>query len=85
MYKDLYVSYGRRESLGFVRRLHRQLQFAGFDAWFDKVNILTAIKLRKISPLLLKEGSGVVKKIVLIQFVKYSPGPSLGKAGENPA
>ncbi|NJO17020.1 MAG: TIR domain-containing protein, partial [Thioploca sp.] len=39
MFKDLFVSYGRRESLGFVGRLHRQLQLAGFDAWFDKVNI----------------------------------------------
>jgi hypothetical protein len=39
MFKDLFVSYGRRESLGFIGRLHRQLKLAGFDAWFDKVNI----------------------------------------------
>ena len=37
--KDLFVSYGRRESLGFVGRLHQQLKQAGYDAWFDKVNI----------------------------------------------
>ncbi len=38
-YKDLFISYGRRESLGFVARLHQQLKLAGFDGWFDKVNI----------------------------------------------
>jgi WD40 repeat protein len=39
MFKDLFISYGRRESLNFVARLHRQLKLAGYDAWFDKVNI----------------------------------------------
>ncbi|BAP55871.1 TIR domain-containing protein [Thioploca ingrica] len=38
-FKDLFISYGRRESLGFVGRLHQQLKFKGYDAWFDKVNI----------------------------------------------
>jgi len=38
-FKDLFISYGRRESLGFVARLHQQLKLAGYDAWFDKVNI----------------------------------------------
>ncbi len=37
--KDLFISYGRRESLGLVGRLHQQLKLAGYDAWFDKVNI----------------------------------------------
>ncbi|MBE9562707.1 MAG: toll/interleukin-1 receptor domain-containing protein, partial [Proteobacteria bacterium] len=37
--KDLFISYGRRESLGFVGRLHQQLKLAGYDGWFDKVNI----------------------------------------------
>jgi hypothetical protein len=37
--KDLFISYGRRESLGFVARLHRLLKLVGYDAWFDKVNI----------------------------------------------
>ncbi|NJO15865.1 MAG: TIR domain-containing protein [Thioploca sp.] len=37
--KDLFISYGRRESLGFVGRLHQQLRFAGYEVWFDKVNI----------------------------------------------
>ncbi len=37
--KDLFVSYGRRESLVFVGKLHQQLKLAGYDAWFDKVNI----------------------------------------------
>ncbi len=38
-YKDLFISYGRRESLGFVARLHQRLKLAGYDAWFDKINI----------------------------------------------
>lgn len=37
--KDFFISYGRRESLGFVARLHRALVLAGYSAWFDKVNI----------------------------------------------
>ena len=38
-FKDLFISYGRKESLGFVGRLHQQLKLAGYDSWFDKVNI----------------------------------------------
>ncbi|NJO17134.1 MAG: toll/interleukin-1 receptor domain-containing protein [Thioploca sp.] len=38
-FKDLFISYGRRESLGFVGRLHQQLKLAGYKVWFDKVNI----------------------------------------------
>jgi hypothetical protein len=38
-FKDLFISYGRRESLGFVGRLHQQLKLVGYEAWFDKVNI----------------------------------------------
>ena len=38
-FKDLFMSYGRRESLGFVGRLHQRLKLAGYDGWFDKVNI----------------------------------------------
>jgi len=38
-FKDLFISYGRRESLGFVGRLHQRLKLAGYDGWFDKVNI----------------------------------------------
>lgn len=37
--KDFFISYGRRESLGFVARLHRALVLVGYSAWFDKVNI----------------------------------------------
>ena len=37
--KDIFISYGRRESLGFVGRLHQKLKLAGYDGWFDKVNI----------------------------------------------
>ena len=37
--KDLFISYGRRESLGLVGRLHQQLKLAGYEVWFDKVNI----------------------------------------------
>jgi hypothetical protein len=38
-YKDAFISYGRRESLNFVARLHQQLKLAGYDIWFDKANI----------------------------------------------
>jgi WD40 repeat protein/tetratricopeptide (TPR) repeat protein len=37
--KDAFISYGRRESLNFVARLHQQLKLAGYEVWFDKVNI----------------------------------------------
>ncbi len=37
--KDLFISYGRRESLVFVGRLHQLVKLAGYEAWFDKVNI----------------------------------------------
>jgi len=37
--KDLFVSYGRKESLGFVGRMHQKLRLMGYDVWFDKVNI----------------------------------------------
>lgn len=39
MTKDFFISYGRRESLGFVARLHRALILEGYTGWFDKVNI----------------------------------------------
>jgi hypothetical protein len=43
---------------------------------------LNAIKLRRISPLLLKEGLGVVEKIYLLQRVNYHPPtPSLVRRG----
>ena len=38
-FKDLFISYGRRESLGLVGRFHQRLKLADYDAWFDKVNI----------------------------------------------
>jgi len=38
-FKDLFISYGRRESLGFVARLHQKIKQLGYEAWFDKVNI----------------------------------------------
>lgn len=38
-YKDIFISYGRRESLGLVARLHQKLKLAGYEVWFDKVNI----------------------------------------------
>jgi hypothetical protein len=41
-----------------------------------------AIKLRKISPLLEKEGSGVVEKVYLLQLINYHPpSPSLVRRG----
>ncbi|MEK8016451.1 MAG: TIR domain-containing protein, partial [Candidatus Parabeggiatoa sp.] len=38
-YKEAFISYGRRESLNFVARLHQQLKLAGYEIWFDKANI----------------------------------------------
>jgi hypothetical protein len=38
-FKDLFISSGRRESLGFVSCLHQQLKLHRYDVWFDKVNI----------------------------------------------
>ena len=29
--KDLFISYGRRESLGLIGRLHQQLKLAGYE------------------------------------------------------
>jgi hypothetical protein len=37
--KDLFISYGRGESLAFAARLHQRIRQAGLDVWFDKVNI----------------------------------------------
>ncbi len=37
--KPIFISYGRRESLVLVGKLHQQLKLAGFEGWFDKVNI----------------------------------------------
>lgn len=37
--KDVFISYGRRESLNFTARLHRALKLRGYEGWFDKVNI----------------------------------------------
>ncbi len=39
MIKDAFISYGRRESLGFVGRLYQSLKLKGYEIWFDKVNI----------------------------------------------
>lgn len=39
MTKDAFISYGRRESLGFVGRLYQSLKLKGYEIWFDKVNI----------------------------------------------
>ncbi|WP_020527112.1 toll/interleukin-1 receptor domain-containing protein [Flexithrix dorotheae] len=38
-FKDVFISYGRKESLSFAGRLHQQLKLQGYDCWFDKVNI----------------------------------------------
>jgi archaellum component FlaF (FlaF/FlaG flagellin family) len=37
--KDIFVSYGRRESLIFVGNIHQKLKLSGYEVWFDKVNI----------------------------------------------
>lgn len=37
--KDFFISYGRRESIHFAARMHRDLTLEGYTAWFDKVNI----------------------------------------------
>ncbi|GAA4841014.1 toll/interleukin-1 receptor domain-containing protein [Algivirga pacifica] len=38
-YKDVFISYGRGESLSFAARLHQKITLSGRYAWFDKVNI----------------------------------------------
>ncbi|TAF32132.1 MAG: TIR domain-containing protein [Cytophagales bacterium] len=37
--KDVFISYGRRESLGFAAKLYQRLVQQGYTAWFDQVNI----------------------------------------------
>ncbi|WP_291725920.1 toll/interleukin-1 receptor domain-containing protein [Bernardetia sp.] len=39
MTKDAFISYGRKESLGFVGRIYQSLKLKGYEIWFDKVNI----------------------------------------------
>ena len=47
-YKEVFISYGRAESLAFAARFHQRIRREGFnkstrketlDVWFDKVNI----------------------------------------------
>ncbi|GAA4838922.1 toll/interleukin-1 receptor domain-containing protein [Algivirga pacifica] len=37
--RDVFISYGRGESMALVARLHQQLMLEGVNVWFDKVNI----------------------------------------------
>ncbi len=37
--KDIFISYGRKESLAFARKLYQRLTAAGYTAWFDFENI----------------------------------------------
>ncbi|MBT28107.1 MAG: hypothetical protein CMO01_00490 [Thalassobius sp.] len=37
--KDVFISYGRLHSQDFASRLYERLEEAGFDAWYDFVNI----------------------------------------------
>lgn len=37
--KDIFISYGRKESLVFATKLFTRLEEAGYSAWFDHVNI----------------------------------------------
>lgn len=39
IFKDVFISYGRKESLAFAAKFHQQIRLKGLDAWFDKVNI----------------------------------------------
>ena len=39
VFKDVFISYGRKESLAFAAKMHQKLRLKGLDAWFDKVNI----------------------------------------------
>jgi len=38
-FQDAFISYGRIDSKAFVIRLHERLQNAGFDVWFDQMDI----------------------------------------------
>ncbi len=37
--KDVFISYGRKESLAFSNKLYNRLVDAGYSAWYDHVNI----------------------------------------------
>lgn len=39
MKPSLFLSYARGDDEAFVRRLHANLTAAGFDVWFDRVNM----------------------------------------------
>ncbi len=39
--KDVFISYGRKESEALAWRLYQQLDGQGYSAWFDRVNIPT--------------------------------------------
>ncbi len=39
IFKDVFISYGRKESLHFAKKLYDSLEDAGFTTWFDHVNI----------------------------------------------
>ncbi len=39
IFKDVFISYGRKESLDFATRLFHALEAEGFPTWFDHVNI----------------------------------------------
>ena len=42
-YYDVFISYGRKESLFMANRLYNGLKSAGLDVWFDKSNIPAAV------------------------------------------
>jgi WD40 repeat protein len=46
-FQDIFISYGRRDSLGFASRLNRCLLDRGFTVWFDYDNIPLGVDYQK--------------------------------------
>ncbi len=38
-FRDVFISYGRRETKGFATKLHDRLRMQGYDVWFDQNDI----------------------------------------------
>lgn len=46
-HKDIFISYGRKESKAFATRLYERLTEEGYDVWFDQNDIPLSVKFQK--------------------------------------
>ena len=44
---DIFISYGRADSISFARKLNEKLIEKGLNVWFDKENIEDTVKWQK--------------------------------------